>query len=108
MKPHTPIPLVLCDGKEDLLVMETLAKQAGLAPRFPDRNIEMRSLPPFRLCMESRPAPQNQVVLPPVQKNLSNGASTDAEWLANLADVKSMESQQFLSRSMKFRHSLDS
>jgi hypothetical protein len=34
MKPHTPIPLVLCEGKEDLLVMETLAKQAGLAPGF--------------------------------------------------------------------------
>ena len=30
MKPHTPIPLVLCEGKEDLLVMETLAKQFGL------------------------------------------------------------------------------
>ncbi len=30
MKPHTPKPLVLCEGKEDLLVIQTLAKHAGL------------------------------------------------------------------------------
>jgi len=30
MKTHKPIPLVLCEGKEDRLVMELLAKHAGL------------------------------------------------------------------------------
>lgn len=30
MKPHTPKPLVLCEGKEDLLVIQTLANHAGL------------------------------------------------------------------------------
>lgn len=30
MMPHTPMPLVLCEGKEDRLVMEALAKHAGL------------------------------------------------------------------------------
>lgn len=30
MKQHTPKPLVLCEGKEDLLVIQALAKHAGL------------------------------------------------------------------------------
>lgn len=30
MKPHKPTPLVLCEGKEDRLVLEMLAKHAGL------------------------------------------------------------------------------
>lgn len=30
MKQHTPKPLVLCEGKEDLLVIEALAERAGL------------------------------------------------------------------------------
>lgn len=30
MTPHKPIPLVLCEGKEDRLVMEMLAQHAGL------------------------------------------------------------------------------
>ncbi len=30
MKPHTPKPLVLCEGKENLLVIQTLAEKAGL------------------------------------------------------------------------------
>lgn len=30
MKPHTPKPLVLCEGKEDLLVIQTLANHGGL------------------------------------------------------------------------------
>ena len=30
MKAHTPMPLVLCEGTEDRLVMEALAKHAGL------------------------------------------------------------------------------
>ncbi len=30
MKPHKPIPLVLCEGKEDRLVLEMLANHAGL------------------------------------------------------------------------------
>lgn len=30
MKRHTPKPLVLCEGKEDLLVIQALAKHAGL------------------------------------------------------------------------------
>lgn len=30
MTPHKPIPLVLCEGKEDRLVMEALAQHAGL------------------------------------------------------------------------------
>ena len=30
MKSHTPKPLVLCEGKEDLLVIQTLAEHAGL------------------------------------------------------------------------------
>jgi len=34
MKPHTPIPLVLCEGKEDLLVMETLAREAGIGGKL--------------------------------------------------------------------------
>jgi hypothetical protein len=34
MKPHQPIPLVLCEGKEDRLVMEMLAKAAGLEGRL--------------------------------------------------------------------------
>ena len=34
MKPHTPIPLVLCEGKEDLLVMETLAREAGIGAKL--------------------------------------------------------------------------
>jgi len=34
MKPHKPIPLVLCEGKEDRLVMEMLAKHAGLGGKL--------------------------------------------------------------------------
>ena len=30
MKAHSPIPLVLCEGKEDRLVIEAIAKHAGL------------------------------------------------------------------------------
>ena len=30
MKPHTRKPLVLCESKEDLLVIQTLADHAGL------------------------------------------------------------------------------
>lgn len=30
MKPHKPIPLVLCEGKEDRFVLEMLTKHAGL------------------------------------------------------------------------------
>ena len=30
MTPHKPIPLVLCEGKEDRLVMEALARHVGL------------------------------------------------------------------------------
>lgn len=34
MKQHTPKPLVLCEGKEDQLVIETLANHAGLTGRL--------------------------------------------------------------------------
>ncbi len=34
MKPHTPKPLVLCEGKEDKLVIETLADHSGLAGKL--------------------------------------------------------------------------
>ena len=34
MKPHTPKPLVLCEGKEDKLVIETLAEHAGLTGKL--------------------------------------------------------------------------
>lgn len=34
MKPHTPKPLVLCEGKEDKLVIETLADHAGLTGKI--------------------------------------------------------------------------
>jgi hypothetical protein len=34
MKPHKPIPLVLCEGKEDRLVMEMLAQHAGLGGKL--------------------------------------------------------------------------
>lgn len=34
MKPHVPKPLVLCEGKEDKLVIEALAKHLGLEGRI--------------------------------------------------------------------------
>src|ERR1035437_8029371 len=34
MKLHTPQPLVLCEGKEDLLVIEALADHAGLGDKL--------------------------------------------------------------------------
>jgi hypothetical protein len=34
MKPHVPMPLILCEGKEDKLVMEALAKHLGLEGRI--------------------------------------------------------------------------
>lgn len=34
MKPHTPKPLVLCEGKEDLLVIQTLAAHAGIGEKL--------------------------------------------------------------------------
>lgn len=34
MTPHKPVPLVLCEGKEDRLVMEMLAQHAGLGGKL--------------------------------------------------------------------------
>ena len=34
MKPHVPKPLILCEGKEDQLVIEALAKHLGLETEF--------------------------------------------------------------------------
>ena len=56
MKPHTPIPLVLCKGKEDLLVLETLAKQAGLAGKLVFEDYEGESnLRKYLLNLKARP-----------------------------------------------------
>lgn len=40
MKAHTPKTLVLCEGKEDMLVMQGLARQAGLAGRLEFQDYE--------------------------------------------------------------------
>ena len=57
MKPHTPIPLVLCEGKEDLLVMETLAKQVGLEGKLVFEDYEGESnLRKYLINLKARPA----------------------------------------------------
>ena len=34
MKAHLPLPLVLCEGKEDMLIIKEVAKAAGFADQL--------------------------------------------------------------------------
>ena len=56
MRPHIPLPLVLCEGKEDKLVMESLADHFGLAERIRFESYDGKDLlRPYLATLKSRP-----------------------------------------------------